>query len=167
MRQEMFGGNWVMAVGLVMVLMLPGCYEDADETLAEESESGTAAMGEGEPEAERGGDWLRVEDSEAPLAFLARRSEVPQDDLAPGFRRLSEHYSESPRMIANRVLQLWREIERNDGPGLDMRQLLDDLASDRHRAEDSLAAVIQLYRVQRRQGRNHAEAVEMATGGGS
>ncbi|WP_333682712.1 protein moxZ [Pontibaca methylaminivorans] len=163
MRQEMSGGNWAMAVGLVVMLMLPGCYED--ETLAGESEPGAAAIGE--PEAERGDDWLRVEESEAPLVFLARRSGAARDDLAPGFRRLGQDYSESPRMIANRVLQLWREIERNDGPGLGLRQLLDDLASDQHRAEDSLAAVIQLYRVQRRQGRNHAEAVAMATGEGS
>lgn len=148
------------AFSIIVLLMLSGCYETEDETL----------LGGGETEMVResmaaSGDWLETTDDEKPLAFIARVTGTDSVRVAAGFARVSALYRESPRMIANRVVQLWQEVEQKDDRKIDMAMLLDELTTIGGTPEHSLGAVIQQYRVVRAQGHDHATAIIAATGG--
>lgn len=144
-------------LGLVAVIALSGCYESEDETISAEDEVQSQA-----PEAAASGFWLDATDDEQPLAFVARATDTPAERLAPGLERASALYRESPRMIANRAVQLWQEIREKDGDQIDMVTLLDDLTTTSGAAEHSLGSVIQRYRVLRTQGQDHATAISGA-----
>lgn len=151
----------VRALSIIALVVLCGCYEEEDETLpaAEETEVVSESIA-------GSGSWLETNDEEKPLAFVARVTGGDADRIALGLARASALYRESPRMIANRVVQLWQEVEQKDDRGIDMAMLLDDLTTIGTMPKHSLGAVIQQYRVMRAQGLDHATAITAAIGGG-
>lgn len=149
---------FTLSLFLAGPLVLGGCREEEDETLPAASNSQNQA-----PDRSGKNDWLEVTDKETPLDFIARVTGAPTAQIAPRLDRATATYQESPRMIANRSVQLWEEISEKQ-QAIGILDLLDDLApeNDSVRA-DSLSAVIQSYRVLRSQGADHATAITTAT----
>ena len=158
-----------LAVAFTVVLLaIAGSFalvgwDDGDRTLPPNSRNGGNADGRSLPAGpEKAGSWLEIDDQESPSAFLAR---MTQSDLAAvdaTFPVLAARYRESPRMIANRTLQIWQIArESRDGPALP--DLLRDLARLPDAASGlSLGSVTQLYRVQRDSGVGHSQALKAA-----
>lgn len=141
-------------LALAASLCLAGCYEEEDQTIAQPAApvERPAATGDAAP-------WLEVGDPRSPLDFLAEASGSSAPALAPGFEALAVRYRESPRMIANRLLQL-----SHDHPEIPLPQLMADLLPGAGGPQHSLGPVAQQYRVLREQGRDHAAAVAGALG---
>lgn len=150
------GGYARFAVTLAMaaVLVLPACREDDDVTIPAAAHDTAEA-----PQGAR--DWLEVGDARTPLAFMAESTGLPQGELSPGLDALAAHYRESPRMIANRVVQLW---EQPPAALPELPQLMADLLP-KGAGQPSLGPVIQQYRVLREQGAGHATAIAAAVEG--
>lgn len=138
-------------VHAAMLLALSACYEEDDQTLPSTTTD--------KPAVAQDAHWLEVDDPRSPVAFLASQSGIAEAILAPRLQALSAHYRESPRMIANRVLQLWQEY-----PDQPMDGLMTDLVPADGRAEESLGPVVQQYRVLRANGVDHADAMAKITG---
>lgn len=133
------------AASAMILLALSACYEEEDTTIPSASQ----------PEApEAQSSWLAVDDSRPPASFLAAETGAPAASLSAELDRLSARYRESPRMIANRVLQLWREY-----PELPPDRLMADLVAAGDTPAHSLGPVIQQYRVLRAAGADHATAL--------
>lgn len=149
-------------LAVAAILCLAACYEEKDETISQAESNAeiqpqarpqpgpavSARPGDPEDGAAAGqGRWLPVGDA--------------RDLLAERLDALAGRYRESPRMIANRVLQLWQ-----DHPEVALPQLMADLLPQGPGDERSLGPVAQQYRVLRDQGRSHAEAAAAVTGAG-
>ena len=148
------------SLGLLLagVLTLCGCREEEAETLPASSEAQSEVMRDADA-----GAWLEVTNTETPLDFISRVTDAPAAEIAPRLDRAIALYQESPRMIANRSVQLWQEIGENQEE-IPISYLLDGLApEDITLQTDSLTAVIQNYRVLRSQGKDHATALATAT----
>ncbi len=143
------------AATAAIFLALSGCYEEKDETIPQPAQDSAAVA-----PADAAPDWLEVEDPRTPEAFLAGASGLPAAQLAPSLATLTAHYRESPRMIANRVLQLWREY-----PDVSLDRMMADLVPPADAPQQSLGPVAQQYRVLRDRGADHAEALAGARGG--
>lgn len=150
-----------LAASMSILLALSACYEEEEQTLpSAEAPQGPAA---------KAVPWLEIGDGRAPGAFLAAETGLPADRLAPLLDDLSARYWESPRMIANRVLQLAQEYPDTplDRMMADLGAAQDGVARD-GRAQDgaaqSLGPVVQQYRVLRAQGASHADAVAALMG---
>ncbi len=136
-----------------ILLALSACYEEDNQTLPSTTARETA-IGESP-------HWLEVDDARAPQTFLATESGLSPDALAPLLDELSAHYRESPRMIANRVLQLWQEY-----PDIPLDRLMTDLVPAQDTPEESLGPVAQHYRILRANGASHADAAAVVMGQG-
>lgn len=137
------------AAGIAVLLALGACYEEDDQTLP--SAKPRQAL------AAESTHWLEVDDARSPEAFLSTESGLPSRTLAPLLSALSAHYRESPRMIANRVLQLWREY-----PDTPLDRIMIDLMPAQDMHEKSLGPVAQQYRVLRASGADHTDALATA-----
>ena len=147
-------------LGLLLagVLTLCGCREDEGETLPASSEPQSEVV-----ENAGTGAWLEVTNTETPLDFISRVTGAPASQIAPRLDRATALYQESPRMIANRSVQLWQEIGEKQEE-IPIADLLDGLAPENVTLRtDSLTAVIQNYRVLRSQGDDHLTALATAT----
>ncbi|MDP0927066.1 hypothetical protein Q0601_07790 [Paracoccus onubensis] len=150
----------ILALGLFVTgtLTLGGCREEEDETLPAASTSQNKETGNSGRN-----EWLEVTNTETPLDFIARVTGAPAAQITPRLDRATALYQESPRMIANRSVQLWQEI-REKQEEIDIIDLLDDLAPENGSARTgSLTAVVQNYRVLRSQGADHTAAITTAT----
>lgn len=150
----------ILALGLFLAgtLTLGGCREDENDTLP--ARSIPEQQKDGNPGSN---EWLKVTSTETPLEFIARVTSTPAGKIAPRLDRAAGSYQESPRMIANRSVQLWQEIRQNDEE-IEIIGLLDDLAPENiPQRTDSLSTVIQDYRMLRSQGADHAAAITTAT----
>lgn len=134
------------AAGLIFFLFLSACYEEDDQILPSAAPV--------EATSDENAHWLGVTDTRAPDAFLAEQSGLAPDVLEPRLKALSDYYRESPRMIANRVLQLWQEY-----PETPLDKLMADLVPERAMADRSLGPVAQQYRTLRKGGAGHDEAI--------
>lgn len=154
---EISGGyaRFVITLACTALLALPGCREDRDETIP----AAARPTAEAPPEAR---DWLEVGDPRAPLAFMADATRLPPGELSPGLVALEHHYRESPRMIANRVIQLW---EQPPGALPPVPRLMADLLPRADGPPRSLGPVIQHYRVLRENGLDHDRAIAGAVNG--
>lgn len=135
------------AVGLAATLVAPLVRPAGDEghTLV----AAEVAM---TPDA---GEWLAVGDHRDPADWLSGKLGTLDPARASVLiRALATYYEETPRMIANRAVQIADET-RGDPPG---DQLLADLAWDTQTTR-SFGAVAQNYLVLRRQGLDHAAAI--------
>lgn len=140
-----------LAASMSILLALSACYEEEEQTLpSAEAPQGPAA---------KAVPWLEIGDGRAPGAFLAAETGLPADRLAPLLDDLSARYWESPRMIANRVLQLAQEY-----PDTPLDRMMADLGPAQDGAAQSLGPVVQQYRVLRAQGASHADAVAALMG---
>lgn len=152
----------VAATLILAAATLSACRQDEDETLPSSSEAAaeTAPASQAQPD-----EWLELGDAEDPAAFLARITDATPDDIAPRLKALDAQYRESPRMVANRIAQLWSEVHAND-PELPLTQLLDDLSRpDATRDSESFGPIVQQYLVQRRAGVDHPAAAQAAVSG--
>ena len=157
------------ALAVAAVLCLAACYEEEDETISQADSTAGAQVQADAPAGGRdagkvagtGIEWLQVDDTRDPVAVMADASGAAPDLLAQRLDALSARYRESPRMIANRVLQLWQ-----DHPEVALPQMMADLVPRTPGDEHSLGPVAQQYRVLRDQGRSHAEAVAAVIGSG-
>lgn len=147
-----------MMLVLMLVLALSGCREDEDDTLPALGDAAAGAA-PGASWAAPGGEWLEPTEDEPPLVFIARVTGAPQDEVAPHLQHAADVYRESPRMIANRAVQLWDEIGRKDDVPVDIVTLLAQLAPGGDTPGHSIGPVIQHYRVLRGQGADHAAAM--------
>lgn len=150
----------ILTLGLFLagILALGGCREEENDTLPARS---TPAQHEKDPSGSD--EWLEVTNTETPLNFIARVTGAPAAQIALPLDRATALYQESPRMIANRSIQLWQEIGQNYQE-IDIIELLDDLAPENTRLQSrSLSAVIQDYRMLRSQGAGHTAAITTAT----
>ena len=143
-----------VTLAMAALLALSACREDEDTTIPAAAHDAAEA-----PEAAQ--DWLEVGDDRTPLAFMADSTGLPQGELSPGLQALAAHYRESPRMIANRLVQLW---EQPPAPMPGLPQLMRDLLP-KGPGQLSLGPVIQQYRVLREQGADHATAIAAAVKG--
>ncbi|RDW13393.1 protein moxZ [Paracoccus thiocyanatus] len=139
------------AAGMAILLVLSACYDEDDQTLP--------SAVPGESVAAQSTHWLEVGDTRSPETFLSAESGLPAQTLAPLLGALSAHYRESPRMIANRVLQLWQEY-----PDTSLERMMTDLVPAQDAPEESLGPIAQQYRVLRAGGVGHADAVAAAMG---
>lgn len=146
-------------LGFIAFLALSGCYEEDVKTLPATLDVGTVST-----ETASSEHWLKATDDEPPVAFITRVTGAEADQIAPGLERASVLYRESQRMIANRSVQLWQEINQKDDGHIDMETLLDDLTKTNASAERSVGSMIQRYRVLRAQGHDHPTAIARATG---
>jgi hypothetical protein len=149
-------GRFLITLAATALLLLAGCREEEELTIPAGSRTSNEATA-------AAGDWLEIGDGRTPLAFLAEGTGLPESELSPGLDALAAHYRESPRMIANRVLQLW---ERPPGAVPAPPELMHDLLP-RHgqgKGKDSLGSVMQHYRVLREQGLDHTDAIAAAVG---
>lgn len=137
------------AATAAIFLVLSGCYEEKDETIPQPAQDSAAAA-----PADAAPAWLEVDDPRTPEAFLAGASGLPAAQLAPSLAALAGHYRESPRMIANRVLQLWLEY-----PDVPLDRMMADLVPPADAPQQSLGPVAQQYRVLRNRGADHAGAL--------
>lgn len=156
-KHPVFSGAYARcAVTLAMaaLLALSACREDEDATIPAAPHASAEAPADAR-------DWLGVGDARSPLAFVADSTGLPRGELSPGLDALAAHYRESPRMIANRVVQLW---EQPPGALPALPQLMADLLP-RGAGQHSLGPVIQQYRVLREQGADHATAIAAAVEG--
>lgn len=149
-----------MHAGLGMLLaaslMLAACYEEEDATLPATIESVAPKKNTR--------DWLEPSSNEDPLAFLMRLSGEDAQDLAPGLERASGRYREGPRMIANRIVQLWQGLGADGEDPVPIARLLDEFSRIEPAPEKSIGAIIQQYRVLRDQGLTHQAAMAALTG---
>ncbi|MTH64057.1 protein moxZ [Paracoccus shanxieyensis] len=139
------------AVSAAILLALSACYEEEDQTIPSDTDAQVAPA----PEAH----WLEVGDPRAPETFLAEETGLPPAPLAAQLADLAAQYRESPRMIANRVLQLSREY-----PDTPLERMMRDLLPREGLPERSLGPVAQQYRVLRAGGADHATAMSAALG---
>ncbi|SEA96505.1 hypothetical protein [Rubrimonas cliftonensis] len=161
-------GAWRGAAALALAASVAACDDGAIENRAEDARAEVAASASPSPAADAPvrPDWLTVEDDRRPGAWLAAL-DGGGDGISTGdaafyaalLTRAGQHYHETPRMIANRVAQLHREVGALDG-GVSIRRLLEDFdwraGNDRNQ---TLGEVAQHYLVLRRQGESHDEAV--------
>lgn len=138
------------------VLVLAACYEEDGDTLP-----GNAAT---PAPVASGATWLDPADPETPAAFLSRQSGQDMARIAPALNGAAERYRESPRMIANRILQLAAEMRLRGDPAPPLDDLLATLAAAGPGIGDSIGPVVQHYRVLRDQGRDHATALRLSVG---
>ena len=110
-------------------------------------------------------DWLAVGDERDPGAWLAARDARRDDDAtrldvetmhyAGLLQRLTRYYHESPRMIANRIVQL-----RDEVPDVTTATLMEDFAWEAGNGRrQTIGEVGQHYLVLRRDGMGHAAAM--------
>lgn len=154
------GGALVFAA--VFGLCLSGCSEGGEETL-----SGVRAqeIQEARPAALAADDWLDVDESVPPAVFFAHAVGGEPAAYGPPLEAISAHYRESPRMVVNRLLQLWRAA-REGTPDLTPDRLIADFTpGPRDDAGESLGPVAQHYLVLRGQGLDHRKAVAAAMSG--
>ena len=143
-------------LALAALLAVAGCYEDDDETLPSSSQTQ-------QENEEISDNWLEVLDDETPVAFMVRATGEPRDDIVPLLEQAARRYRESPRMIANRVVQLWAEIRQRDGVEITVTSLLERLNEGESAPHGgSLGSVVQYYRVSRLQGADHDSALAAA-----
>lgn len=156
-----------LSVGLILVVLallfvLVSNRGKVERTLPAASFSATGEQG-----FDVSAVWLEIVDDESPTDFITRASGAPVDQIAPLLDRATEIYRESPRMIANRSVQLWQEIGEKQAEPVGILDLLRDLSPpDGVAASDSLGTVVQHYRVLRSRGEDHASAIAIATGRG-
>lgn len=143
-----------VTLAMAALLALSACREDEDATIPAAPHAATEAPADAR-------DWLDVGDARSPLAFMAESTGLPESELSPGLDALAAHYRESPRMIANRVVQLW---EQPPGAVPPVPQLMAELLP-KGAGQHSLGPVIQQYRVLREQGADHATAMTAAVEG--
>lgn len=106
-------------------------------------------------------DWLDVGAAEPPEAFLARKTGADPAALASSFPKVAGHFTESPRMVANRLAQLWQESQTApDAPGL--TQLMAELTPAPDDPRVSLGTLLNQYRVLRERGESHGTAIAEA-----
>lgn len=149
--QDVFGG----VVAVALVLTLSGC-DDGAVTVADAPDEDAATVEIA---------WLTADDPTRPAVWLAERdlgSEPRAGEYARYgalLTRAGAHYHETPRMIANRMVQLHGELSAIP-PGLTIATLLEDFAWEAGNARrQTLGEVAQHYLVLRREGRDHAAAM--------
>lgn len=142
---------------VAVVLALSACYEEEDQTIAPDADVAPKAQ-----PAATGTHWLEVDDARRPDEFLAGETGQSAETLSGPLQALSAHYRESPRMIANRVLQLWQEY-----PDTPLDRLMRDLVPAPGTPERSLGPIAQQYRVLRNDGADHDQAIAGTMRGGA
>lgn len=138
-----------------------GCSEREGEAL-----SGARAQAEAQAASPIPDSWLAVDERVPPAVFFAEAVGGEASELGPPLERLAAHYRESPRMIANRLVQLWPSLHAED-PALTPARLIADFTPEAESAAgpmESLGPAIQHYRVLRGQGADHRTAVAAALG---
>ncbi|MBL3569764.1 hypothetical protein [Rhodovulum visakhapatnamense] len=148
-------GGRALSLALTLSLGLAGCKEEEDGggSLASPSRDAGAGM------TEAPGLWLEAGDAEDPAVFLARVTGSDPGRVAASFPAVAARYRESPRMIANRVVQVWHEAPRTDLPSLLLRLAAGAGEKDRRA---SIGPLVQRYRVLRDRGLPHEEALTEA-----
>ncbi len=160
------GAGVKLSVGLVLVMLAVLAVLVSNRGTIERTLPAASSSAPGKQGSDASPVWLEVVDGESPVDFIARTSGAPADQIAPILDRATEIYRESPRMIANRSVQLWQEIGEKQVEPVGMLDLLRDLSpADGVAASDSLGTVVQHYRVLRSRGGDHASAIAIATGG--
>lgn len=160
MPQRRTAPGYRQALALAAILCLSACYEEEDKTISQADSTTQAEVAADDAGAAGApGQWLQVDDARDPAQFLAEVSGAPQAELSQRLVALAARYRESPRMIANRLLQLWQ-----DHPEVPLPQMMADLLPRTPGDEHSLGPVAQQYRVLRDEGRSHAEAVARVIG---
>ncbi|WP_319773776.1 hypothetical protein [Breoghania sp.] len=145
---------WFVGFALALLIAVSGC-DEVEQTLPPNSGRTNAAN-------DKTDDWLELNASETPSRFLARRAQADPNAVVALFPAVAAGFRESPRMVANRVLQIWR-IAQEEGDALRLEALLENFASlPPKRPRISLGTVTQLYRVQRDNGDGHAAALAAA-----
>lgn len=142
-RGTAFGRN---AAFVAIFLSLSACYDEEDPVIPSTSPAAVTP--------DESAHWLGVGDKRAPEEFLATEAGVPVPVIAAQLDLLSAHYRESPRMIANRVLQLWQEY-----PDIPLDRLMADFVPGQDVSDRSLGPVAQHYRTLRAGGASHPDAV--------
>lgn len=145
--------RWIVDRTLLLAAMcaaLVGCREEEDRTL----HSTTASA-----EVQTADDWLDANSTQPPDQFLARLSGEEADTIGPLLAQATSRYREDPRMIANRIGQLWSFIHK-DTPSVSVVQLLSEFTRIDAGPEQSIGPRIQQYRVLREQGAAHDEAIK-------
>lgn len=139
-----------LGVLLALSLALSACREDDAQTLP--STTDTA------PVQRTNGAWLEPSSNEKPAAFLSRLSQEDEAELAPLLEGAATRYSEGPRMIANRIGQLWQDLQIEDQE-VTVKKLLSEFNKINPGPERSISSRLQRYRVLRDQGLDHAQAI--------
>lgn len=139
-----------VVVLLAMSLILSACREEDEATLPSVTETAPAAGTTVE--------WLEPSSREKPAAFLARLTQENEADLEPLLNMAASHYREGPRMIANRVGQLWQDL-RHESAAITVATLLTEFTGIGVGPEKSIGPQIQQYRVLRDQGLTHQAAM--------
>lgn len=141
---------------------LSGCSEGVEEIPS----ASAAAEAERAAQSLAPDEWLNVEEGVPPALFLARTTGAEETDLAGPLEKLAGRYRESPRMIVNRLIQLWRATRDSD-PELTPLRLIEDFTPPDQpsgRAMESLGPAAQHYLVARGQGLDHEAALKAAFG---
>lgn len=148
-----------LALSAAIALALAACKEDEEEKNAIASPSRTAGTAAAQSTSRASGFWLSAGDPDTPSAFLARMTGSDPVLVAARFPAVAARYRESPRMVANRVLQLW-----NDSSGADLPGLLTLLAArgGEDGARQGIGPLVQRYRVLRDRGLAHDAALARA-----
>lgn len=151
---------------LLCSIALAGCGEREEEKLTGVRTRAVEAAGAAAPAP--ADEWLAMDERTPPATFLAQATGGDEAELAPLLESLSTRYRESPRMIANRLVQVWRETRASD-PDLTAARLLHDFApppaTPGAAPVESVGPAVQQYFVLRRQGASHEAAVSAALGG--
>lgn len=153
------------ALSLLAALSLAACDDGAVEVSSEPEQT----VG---PEASSdAGEWLTPADDRRPGAWLAEldaaahagSGEARAADYAVYgalLTRAGRYYHETPRMIANRIAQLHREVAPMS-PDLTIAMLLSDFAWEAgNERPQTLGEVGQHYLVLRREGVAHPDAMD-------
>ncbi len=142
-----------------------GCSEGEEEIPSARA----AAEAERAAQSLAADEWLNVDEGVPPALFLAQATGADAAELAAPLEKLAARYRESPRMIVNRLIQLWRAA-RDDDPELTPLRLVEDFTPedrDAARPLESLGPVAQHYLVARGQGLDHEAALAAAFGRGA
>jgi hypothetical protein len=107
-------------------------------------------------------NWLDPGERESPAAFVARQTGGDYDMIVARLPFVEQHFRETPRMVANRLVQLW-ETSREADPNPSIEEILDELSKGSSAAPRVfIGPLVQQYRVMIEEGVPHGPALAAA-----
>lgn len=157
--------NSIRVVATFSVIVVAACSDDQPSVARQE----TAAQNSVERPTQRGDEWLEISEGVSPVEWLSTRSAkggrvMGQDEMAALNASLvtaARRLGESPRMIANRSVQLevmLHDIGKSQG-AIDLIQQLTSVIGETGQTE-GFGAISQHYYTMRKNGLTAEQALD-------
>ncbi|MBY5989991.1 hypothetical protein [Roseovarius atlanticus] len=151
-----------LVASAALVLGVSACRDENEDARAGSGTTLPSNSARVQDVIETRNNWLDPGERESPAAFLARQTDGDYDMIVARLPVVEQHFRETPRMVANRLVQLW-ETSRDADPTPSLEEILDELGKGSSAAPRVfLGPLVQQYRVMIEEGVPHGPALAAA-----